>query len=253
MRTPIIAGNWKMNKTLGEATELASAIAQATAEFDGVQVVVAPTSVSLHSVAQAVEDTHVGVAAQNMWHKDSGAYTGEVSGPMLRDVGCTYVILGHSERRQLYGETDEGVNLKVHEAFRHGLTPIVCIGESLKERESGRTQAKVRFQVQAALTGLTSEQVSSLVLAYEPIWAIGTGKTASPEQAQEVHAGIRALLGELYSSEVAQATRIQYGGSVKPANIASLISQPDIDGALVGGASLKADSFTAIVAAAQGH
>lgn len=251
MRTPIIAGNWKMNKTLDEATALATAVADATEGFHGVEVVVGPTSVTAYAVAQALSGKSVGVAGQNMWHKDSGAYTGEVSGPMLKAIGCTHVILGHSERRALFGETDEGVNLKVHEALRHGLVPIVCIGESLAEREAGRTHDKVRFQVRAALTGLTGEQVQSLVLAYEPIWAIGTGKTATPEQAQEVHAGIRALLAQLYSEDVAQATRIQYGGSVKPANIADLISQPDIDGALVGGASLKVDSFSAIVEASR--
>jgi triosephosphate isomerase len=247
MRTPIIAGNWKMNLHLEDAIALAKGVAQGTDGAQNVDVVVGPTFVCLAKVADALEGTHVGVAAQNMHTATSGAFTGELSPTMLKDAGCSYVILGHSERRQYFGETDRGVNEKAKVALAHGLTPIVCIGESLDEREAEKTMDKVSFQVAAALSGIGEEDVVKVVLAYEPIWAIGTGKTASPEQAQEVHAGIRALLADLYSDEIAQQIRIQYGGSVKPANIAELISQPDIDGALVGGASLKADSFSAIV------
>jgi len=247
MRTPIIAGNWKMNLHLEDAIALAKGVAKGTDGAQNVDVVVGPTFVCLAKVADALEGTHVGVAAQNMHTATSGAFTGELSPTMLKDAGCSYVILGHSERRQYFGETDRGVNEKAKVALAHGLTPIVCIGESLDEREAEKTMDKVSFQVAAALSGIGEEDVVKVVLAYEPIWAIGTGKTASPEQAQEVHAGIRALLADLYSDEIAQQIRIQYGGSVKPANIAELISQPDIDGALVGGASLKADSFSAIV------
>ena len=247
MRTPIIAGNWKMNLHLEDAIALAKGVAQGTSDANGVEVVVSPTFVCLAKVADALEGTHVGVAAQNMHTAASGAFTGEISPTMLEDVGCYYVILGHSERRQFFGETDRGVNEKAKVALAHGLVPIVCIGESLEEREAEKTMDKVSFQVAAALSGIGEEDVVKVVLAYEPIWAIGTGKTASPEQAQEVHAGIRGLLTELYSDNIAQQIRIQYGGSVKPANIAELISQPDIDGALVGGASLKADSFAKIV------
>jgi len=249
MRTPIIAGNWKMNILRGDAVKLASGVAQACADIEGVEIVVGPTFVCLDAVLQALEGTQVGVAAQNMHHAGSGAFTGAISAGMIEDLGCGYVILGHSERRQYFGETDEGVNRKVHVALGHGLTPIVCIGESLAEREAEETERKVELQVRAALTGVSAEQAAGIVLAYEPIWAIGTGKTATPEQAQDVHAHIRALLADMYSEDTAQAVRIQYGGSVKPKNIAELIAQPDIDGALVGGASLKADSFHAIVAA----
>lgn len=249
MRTPIIAGNWKMNLHLADAEALARGVAEATASVEGVEVVVGPTYVCLDRVARALDGGHVKVAAQTMHAEASGAFTGAISAPMLVDVGCAYVILGHSEQRQYFGETDEGVNRKIQVALAAGLAPIVCVGESLAEREAGRTAQKVAFQVRAALSGLSREQVKQVVLAYEPIWAIGTGKTASPEQAQEVHADIRALLGELFDEAVAQHVRIQYGGSVKPSNIAALISQPDIDGALVGGASLKVESFAALVTA----
>lgn len=250
MRTPIIAGNWKMNKSVEESRELAEVIAQATAQAKGVEVVVGPTTLALAAVIDALAGTHVKVAAQNMHAATSGAYTGEVSASMLKEAGCHHVILGHSERRQLFGETDRGVNEKIKVALAHGLVPIVCVGESLEEREAQQTVDKVSFQVTAALSGIGEEQVSALVIAYEPIWAIGTGKTASPEQAQEVHAAIRALLTTLYGESAAQEVRIQYGGSVKPGNIAELIAQPDIDGALVGGASLRADGFAQIVSAA---
>lgn len=249
MRTPIIAGNWKMNQLLDDSVALAKGVHEATADVDGVDVVVGPTFVSLSGVAQALADSHVGVAAQNMYVAEAGAYTGETSPTMLKDVGCQYVILGHSERRQYFGETDEGVNRKIKVALDHDLHPIVCIGESLAERKDERTLDKVAFQVRAALAGVGEEDAAGVILAYEPLWAIGTGETATPEQAQQVHAAIREVLSDVYNDEVAQAVRLQYGGSVKPHNIEELIAQPDIDGALVGGASLKAESFAAIVKA----
>lgn len=252
MRTPILAANWKMHYTAVEAKAVAADLAQRVAEVKGVEIVIAPTSLCLVSVADVLAGSNVGLAAQNMHQEQKGAYTGEVSASMLAAAGCKYVILGHSERRQLFGETDEGVHRKLRVALEHGLTPIVCIGESLAEREAGQTDAKVAFQVRAALGGMAAADVPKVVLAYEPIWAIGTGKTATPEQAQEVHAAIRALLAELFGQDTADAVRIQYGGSVKPDNAAALMACPDIDGALVGGASLKADSFAAIIAAAQG-
>ncbi len=252
MREPIIAGNWKMHMTRQQAATLAAEVAQKTAAHaDAVQVVVAPTMLSVGAVVEAVAGSHVQVALQTMHWAEQGAYTGEVSAEMAQDAGCQVVILGHSERRQHFGETDEGVNRKARAALDAGLTPIVCFGESLEERKGGQTESKVRFQVSAALIGISAEDAPKLVLAYEPIWAIGTGQTASPQQAQDVHAGIRALLTELYGGEVASQVRVQYGGSVKPDNIAELIAQPDIDGALVGGASLKADSFAALVASAR--
>lgn len=253
MRRPIIAGNWKMNKNPAQAQELASAVVSGAEAYKGVDVVLAPTALCLTTVEAVTRPGDVHVAAQNMHVAPSGAYTGELGGSMLRDAGCTYVIIGHSERRQLFGETDEGVNSKLKAALNVDLTPIVCIGETLQERENGKTNDKVAFQVTAALAGLSADDASDVVLAYEPIWAIGTGLTASPEQAQEVHAMIRQLLTSLYGAAIASTIRIQYGGSVKPANIEALIAQPDIDGALVGGASLKAESFLALVEAAQAY
>jgi len=249
MRTPIAAGNWKMNKTRNEARDLARAVVEGVAELEGVEVVVAPTFVAVPEVADVVHGTLVELAAQNMHWATSGAYTGEISPTMLRDVGCQRVILGHSERRQYFGEDDELINRKVRSALTHGLAPIVCVGETLAEREAGKTVEKVDFQVRAALSGVRAEDLDAVTLAYEPIWAIGTGRTASPEQAQDVHRSIRSLLASLYDVEAAGQLRILYGGSVKPANIDDLIVQEDIDGALVGGASLRADSFTAIARA----
>jgi triosephosphate isomerase len=253
MRKPIIAGNWKMNLTPAESAALAAAVVEATAgATDAVDVVVGPTMVSLAAAAEVLSGGSVGLAAQNLHPEPKGAFTGEVSAPMLAAIGCTHVILGHSERRTYFGETDEGVFRKLRAALDGGLTPIVCLGESLGERKAERTLEKVAFQVRAALAGLDRALAPKVVLAYEPIWAIGTGLTATPEQAQEVHAAIRATLGELFGADVAAQIRVQYGGSVKPANAADLLAQPDIDGALVGGASLKADSFAAIVEAAKG-
>jgi triosephosphate isomerase len=215
-----------------------------------VEVAVCPPSVYLHDVGAALRGSHIALGSQNMYHTEEGAYTGEVSGKMLKDLGCRYVILGHSERRQLMGETDAQVNQKVHAALKVGLVPIVCVGETLDQREAGQTTSVVRTQCEGSLAGLSSEQASGIVLAYEPVWAIGTGKTATPAQAEEVHADIRALLTKLFNAETAQKIRIQYGGSVKADNAKELLSQPNIDGALVGGASLKADSFLPIIAAA---
>lgn len=250
MRRHIIAGNWKMNMLLDDAVALATGVAQNTKELKGVELVVAPAMLAVATVAKALEDagfTHVGVATQNMHTvPTSGAYTGEVSASMLKDAGVSYVILGHSERRQFFGETDAGVNHKAKVALEQGLTPIVCLGETLDEREADRTFDRVEFQVRAALAGIDHAKLPDLVLAYEPIWAIGTGKTASPEQAQEVHAFIREILTSIAGESIAQRVRIQYGGSVKPSNISDLISQPDIDGALVGGASLKVSDFVSL-------
>ncbi|MFW5967262.1 MAG: triose-phosphate isomerase [Persicimonas sp.] len=252
MRTPIVAGNWKMNKTIEEARALAEGVVRGTEGFDDVEVVVGPTAICLAPVGEVVDGTHVGLAAQNMHWADSGAYTGEVSPTMIEDAGCDWVILGHSERRAYFGESDQEVNHKTHVALEHGLEPIICIGESLEERQDGRMMQKVEFQVRAALAGVDADAMDEIVLAYEPLWAIGTGETASPEQAQEVHAAIRSLVAELYDDRAAERLRILYGGSVKPHNIDELIAQPDLDGALVGGASLTADSFCAIAETVNG-
>lgn len=253
MRTPIIAGNWKMNHNLETGRAVAQAVAKGAASYteaNKVEVIIAPSFVSLAIISDALSaSSPVQLAAQNMHWAENGAYTGDVSPSMLLDVGCSHVILGHSERRHVFLESDELINQKVRSAIAHGLKPIVCIGETLEERESNRTEEKIIFQLRAALIGVSAEQMSQVVIAYEPVWAIGTGKTASPEQAQEVHALIRAELLALYNEQVSGATRILYGGSVKPGNIGELIAQKDIDGALVGGASLTADSFLALVTA----
>lgn len=247
MRKPIIAGNWKMNKTIGEARELVTALKGKVADATDVEIVVAPPFTALSPVAEVIKGSNIRLAAQDMYWEEEGAFTGEVSPLMLKDVGCQYVIIGHSERRTYFSETNETVNKKVKSAHAHSLNPIVCVGERLEERESGVTEDVVKDHVINGLAGLTEEQMLNTVIAYEPVWAIGTGKTATPEQAQEVHRFIRELLTETYSSTVAEAVRIQYGGSVKPNNVAQLMAQPDIDGGLIGGASLDADSFTQIV------
>ncbi len=248
MRRPFIAGNWKMHLPRAEARALAEAVRAAAEKTDAVDVAVAPTYTSLAPVVEALAGSPVAVAAQNCHWEVSGAFTGEISAEMVADAGCSHVIIGHSERRQLFGETDEGVNLKIKAAHRAGLKPIFCIGETLEQREAGQTFDVVGSQVRGGLADIPAERMAELTLAYEPVWAIGTGKTATPEQAQEVHAKLRALLAELYDDKVAQTVRIQYGGSVKPANVAELMAQADIDGALVGGASLKAESFAALIA-----
>jgi triosephosphate isomerase (TIM) len=245
MRRPVIAGNWKMFKTLAQAEALAEDVRNgATGDVD---VVVAPPFTALSTVAGVLKGGSVGLAGQNMHAEAEGAYTGEVSPAMLRDAGCTHVILGHSERRQLFGETDEGVAKKAQAALVHGLVPIVCVGETLAERESSRTMEVVERQTERALRGLTADQVAALLVAYEPVWAIGTGRTATPEQAQEVHAFIRKHVSGSHGAPAAAALRILYGGSVKPDNIGALMAQADVDGALVGGASLEAFGFLKIV------
>jgi triosephosphate isomerase len=247
MRIPIIAGNWKMNKTIAQAVQFVEAIKEPLQAIDGVTSVICPTFVCLAPLKQAIGSANIGLGAQNMYFEESGAYTGEVAPGMLEGL-CQYVIVGHSERREYFGETDEGVNKKIRAALAHGLTPIVCVGETLELRQAGQTNDWVKAQVVAALKGLTGKQVGSLIIAYEPIWAIGTGVAATTADAQEVIGEvIRPTLTQLYGDGVAQAVRIQYGGSVKPANAAELMSMPDIDGGLVGGASLQADDFVDIV------
>jgi len=248
-RRKIVAGNWKMNLDRAQAADLARAVAGRQAEAAGVELVLCPPAPYLGVVGAEVGASGVAVGGQNMHDKASGAFTGEVAPPMLLDLGCRYVILGHSERRTLFGETDATVNAKTKAALAAGLTPIVCVGETLEEREAGRTSQVVTTQVQGSLAGLSAGDLGRVVIAYEPVWAIGTGKVATPAQAQEVHALIRGLLAGLSSPAVAATIRIQYGGSVKPDNAADLAVQPDIDGALVGGASLKADDFLGIARA----
>jgi triosephosphate isomerase len=251
MRKKFIAGNWKMNLNSAQGLELAAALAKAVGSQSDVEVAICPPAVYLDAIGGAVKGSAVGLGAQNCHHEAKGAFTGEVAPAMLVDVGCKYVILGHSERRQLFHETNQDVNKKVLAALAAGLTPIVCVGETLDERKANRTQEVVREQVEGSLAGLTGEQVLKLVIAYEPIWAIGTGVVATPEQAEEVHADLRSLLSSRYTAPVAEAVRIQYGGSVNAENAATLLSQPNIDGALVGGASLKADGFLAIIQGAR--
>jgi triosephosphate isomerase (TIM) len=245
MRRPLIAGNWKMFKTTQPAVALAEELRRG-AEGEA-EVLVAPPFTALAAVGQALRGSGIRLGAQNMHWEDEGAFTGEVSPVLLRDVGCTHVILGHSERRQLFGETDEGVAKKAQAAFRTGLLPIVCVGETLAEREASRTMEVVERQTERALRALTPDQAAVLVVAYEPVWAIGTGRNATPEQAQEVHGFLRRLVARSHGDPAAAALRILYGGSVKPDNIRSLMDQPDVDGALVGGASLQAGSFLKIV------
>jgi len=247
VRVPIIAGNWKCYKTVAEAVELVRELRQGLMNIKGVEVVLCPSFVALAPVADLLKPTSIGLGAQNMFWEDQGAYTGEVSPLMLKGL-CQYVILGHSERRQYFGETDEGVNRKVKAALSHGLKPIVCIGENLAENEAGRTADVVERQLRAALRDVSAEQVRTLVIAYEPVWAIGTGRPATGAGANAVIGQtVRGTLAELYGEALAQEVRIQYGGSVNPQNIAEFMTQPDIDGALVGGASLKAADFVAIV------
>ena len=247
MRTPVIAGNWKMNKTVAEAVALASEIKEKVAGVENVKIIVCPVFTAVKSVADVLKGTNVKVGAQDMYWETSGAYTGEVSGEMLLEAGAEYVIIGHSERRQYFGETNETVNKKLKKALSIGLKPIVCIGETLADRESGNTEAVVEKQVREGFVGLTAEEMKGTIIAYEPVWAIGTGKTATAEQAEAVHAFVRTLVSQLWDKETADAVVIQYGGSMKPENVASLLAQPDIDGGLIGGAALKADSFEKLV------
>lgn len=242
-RRPIIAGNWKMNKTLEETKELISALIPMVADAEA-EVVFCPPFVNLLTAVEMTQGTNIGIGAQNMYWEEKGAYTGEISGEMLKAVGVKYVIIGHSERRQYFAETDEGVNKKALKALELGLTPIVCCGETLEERESGEAEAKVVSQILSGLKDIAD--ITKVVVAYEPIWAIGTGKTASKEEADEACGWVRKTLAEMYGEEAAEAVRIQYGGSVKPSNAAELMAMENIDGALVGGAALKPD-FSGIV------
>lgn len=250
MRTPFVAGNWKLNKTPDEAESLARCVIDAASGITGVEVAICPPFTALERVAGVVRGTAVGLGAQNVYWESEGAFTGEVSAPMLLTCGCEYVILGHSERRQFFGETDETVNRRLKVALHAGLKPIVCLGESLHERQADKTEHVVEAQLRGALDGISADGVRRIALAYEPVWAIGTGLTATPEQAEAVHAFFRNVLTERYRDEVAQAIRIQYGGSVKPDNAAALFAQDNIDGGLIGGASLDAAAFAAIVKAA---
>jgi len=246
-RLPFIAGNWKMNKTVGEALELIRELKVAIAHVKEVEVAVAPPFTALYAVHKELEGTSIRLAAQNLYWEERGAFTGEVSPLMLKEVGCQYVIIGHSERRQFFGESDETVNRKIKAALAQGLKLIFCVGETLKDREEAKTFSVVERQIEGGLRGLGDKELRNMVIAYEPIWAIGTGKTATPEQAEEVHRFIRGKMDKLHSRGVSEEIRIQYGGSVTPENIKGLMNQPNIDGALVGGASLKAESFSKIV------
>lgn len=251
MRKTIIAGNWKMYKTLEESVELVNSLKASLATAKpGVTVVVCPPFTSLAIVRNLAKDSRIHLGAQNMSEQDEGAYTGEVSWKMIKSAGCQYVILGHSERRQYFHETNETINLKAKKALAKGLVPIICVGEKLEEREKGITSQVISTQIKGVLSGISSSEMENVVIAYEPVWAIGTGKNATPQQAQEVHRLIRKLISQLYSWAVAEKVVIQYGGSVKPDNALDLLSQPDIDGSLVGGASLNAESFSAIIASA---
>ena len=249
MRKPFVAGNWKMNTDSSSCVELAQGIASGVTETAGTKATIAvfPPFVYLQSVIKALGPSSVGVGAQDVYFEPNGAFTGEISTSMLKDIGCTYCLCGHSERRHVIGETDELINKKLAAAIAGGLLPILCVGELLAEREASETNDVVTRQLENGLAGLSAEKVSAITIAYEPVWAIGTGLTATPQQAQEVHDFIRKLLANMYSDELAGGIRIQYGGSVKPDNTAELMAQPDIDGLLVGGASLKADGFLAII------
>ncbi len=250
MRVPIIAGNWKMHKTEQEAFRLASDLKRRLAHVEAVKVVICPPFTSLSSAKKAIEDSKLLLGAQNMCWEEEGAYTGEISPPMLLGTGCAYVILGHSERRSYFSETDESVNSKVKSALEFGLSPIICVGEKLEQREANKTEQIVENQVEGAFRDLDAEQAEKTVIAYEPVWAIGTGRTATPQQANEVHLYIRELLSLRFSKGCSEKINILYGGSVKPENSRELLNMPEIDGALVGGASLDAEAFEKIVKSA---
>ncbi|MBF0432007.1 MAG: triose-phosphate isomerase [Fibrobacteria bacterium] len=247
MRQYIIAGNWKMNMGISDAETLAKELVEKAGTSEGPEMVLCPTYLALAKVAEVIKGSNLKLGAQDAHWEDDGAYTGKVSVSMLKEAGVEYVILGHSEQRSFFGETDETVNKKVKKVLAAGLKAIVCVGETLEQRESGVTESVVKTQVEGAYAGISAEDAKNTVIAYEPVWAIGTGKTASNEQAQEVHAFIRGLMKGLYSEEVAESVRIQYGGSMKPGNAGDLLGQTDIDGGLIGGAALKADDFIGII------
>ncbi len=247
MRQPIIAGNWKMNKNITEAIDLANNLKRGLCDIEGAEIVICPPFTSLSDVKEVIMETNIKLGAQDVYWEKEGAFTGEVSAPMLRELGCEYVIIGHSERRQFFGETNQTVNRKVKAALSEKLKPIVCVGEKLEERKSQKTFEVVKDHIENGLAGLSKEDMQKVTIAYEPVWAIGTGVNATKEQAEEVHKYIRGLIGKMFGEETAGDVRIQYGGSVKADNIKELIAEEDVDGALVGGASLKADSFIQIV------
>lgn len=251
MRKPLIAGNWKMNKTVPESLGLIHALIGKLNSSCPTDVVLIPPFTSLFSAAEALRGSGIQLGAQNLSHLAEGAVTGEISGTLLISVGCRYVLVGHSERRNLFQESDTLINQKLKTALAEGLHPILCVGESWEEREAGKTEDTISNQLKAGLDGLSQMEMRKMTLAYEPVWAIGSGKTAKPEQAQEIHEAIRSKLGSLYEPDVAKSIRVIYGGSVTPDNSSSLMAQPDVDGALVGGASLDADSFYAIIEAAK--
>jgi triosephosphate isomerase len=246
MRKPLMAGNWKMNKTISEAASVVKALRGAVADVNDVEILLCPSFTALYAVSNEVKGSNINIGAQDIFWEAKGAFTGEVSPAMVKDTGCSYVLVGHSERRQYFGETNETVNKKTKAALAIGLTPVVCIGETLMERESDITFQVIEKQIKEGLSHLTPEQASLTVIAYEPVWAIGTGKTATPHQAQEVHAFVRKIYAQMYK-EAASNARILYGGSVNPENVSELMKQPDIDGGLVGGASLEAESFAKLV------
>ncbi len=247
MRKIIVAGNWKMNKTVAEAVNTVKELKELVKDVTKVEVVIGAPFTALSELAKEVKGSNIKLSAQNMHWEKEGAFTGEISPLMLKEIGVEYVILGHSERREYFGETNQIVNKKVKSALVNGLKPILCVGEKLEEREAGNTEKVVEDHIRGGLEGITKEEMKNIVIAYEPVWAIGTGKTASPEQAEEVHAFIRKLLTAMYDVETAEDTTVQYGGSMKPSNSAELIAKPNIDGGLVGGASLKASDFAGIV------
>ncbi len=247
MRRPIIAGNWKMNKTISEAIDFVRQLKALVAEPGEIDIIIAPTFTALQAVSREIEGSNIELAAQDVFWEPRGAYTGEISPIMLKDVGCRYVIIGHSERREYFGETNGSVWKKIKASLALDLHPILCVGEALEEREAGKTYDVIKIQVNQCLKGFSPDEMERMIIAYEPIWAIGTGKTATPKQAEEVHAFIREQLAQITHREVSQGVRIQYGGSVNQDNISGLMAQPNIDGALVGGASLKPDSFSRIV------
>lgn len=249
MRKKIVAGNWKMNKTNCEGVATINELKSLIAEYKNVEVIIGAPAIMLSDLVKAAEGSNIKIAAQNMYNKDSGAFTGEISPLMLKAIGVNHVILGHSERREYFGETDAFINEKVKAALAHGITPILCIGEKLEERESGKTLEVNSRQVKGGMASLTTDEAKKVIIAYEPVWAIGTGKTATPEMAQETHKAIREVVREMFGSEVADGTIIQYGGSMNAANAAELMAQPDIDGGLVGGASLDAKTFAVVVKA----
>jgi triosephosphate isomerase len=247
MRTPLIAGNWKMYKTVAEAVELADALIAGLGNVDDREVLICPAATALYAVKSRLEGSPIQLGAQNMHSAREGAFTGETSPLMLQDLGCTYVLLGHSERRHVFGETDAGINEKVKAALEYGLRPVLCVGETKPQRDADMAEETTLGQLTAGLNGVTAEQMANVVIAYEPVWAIGTGDTATPEDAQAMHEAIRQSLRETYGADVADATRVLYGGSVKADNVDAIMQKADVDGVLVGGASLKADSFGRII------